>query len=277
MTEKEQGGHGMARGRQARLREESPAKEAEPRAGVFPAEEGHEGGQAAGPGGEPGEPGLLARCLRIAEALLFASEAPLAEEDIAAALPEGVDVAAVMAALQARYEGAGVQPVRVAGKWQFRTAADLAHLLRKEEPRKVRLSRSALETLAVIAYHQPVTRAEIEDIRGVSMSRGVLDALLETGWVRIRGRRRSPGRPVTYGTTEAFLVHFGLDSIADLPGLSELKAAGLLQTQIPVDFMMPQPGAEEDALDPNDDGTLETADDDEEPPLEMHLPGDSGR
>ncbi len=222
------------------------------------------------------EPALLARCLRMAEALLFASDRPLAAEEIATALPEGVDVAAVLEALREKYAGAGVELVRVAGKWQFRTAPDLAHLLRKEEPRKVRLSRSALETLAVIAYHQPVTRAEIEEIRGVSMSRGVLDVLLETGWVRIRGRRRTPGRPVTYGTTEAFLEHFGLESIADLPGLAELKAAGLLQAQIPADFMMPQPGTEEDALDPDDDGTLEPADTDEdEPPLEMHLPDDS--
>ena len=165
---------------------------------------------------------------RMIEALLFASARPLSEEDLAERVPEDIDVPAILEALAAHYDGRGVNLVQVAGKWMFRTAADLAFLLRKEleEPRK--LSRAAVETLAIIAYHQPVTRAEIEDVRGVSLSRGTLDVLMEAGWVKPKGRKRTPGRPVTYGTTEDFLVHFGLESVKDLPGLEELKAAGLL-------------------------------------------------
>ena len=172
--------------------------------------------------------------LRVAEALLFAATGPLAAEEIAPHLPEGADVAQVLAELEAVYAHRGVTLVRVAGKWMFRTAPDLGHLLRqdREEPRK--LSRAALETLAIIAYHQPVTRAEIEQIRGVATSRGTLDVLIEAGWVRSRGRRRTPGRPGTWGVTEAFLAHFGLASIDDLPGLDELKAAGLLDSRPPI-------------------------------------------
>lgn len=165
---------------------------------------------------------------RMVEALLFASARPLGLDDLADCVPEDVDVATIIEGLRDHYEGRGVNLVEVAGKWMFRTATDLAFLLRKEleEPRK--LSRAAVETLAIIAYHQPVTRAEIEDVRGVAVSRGTLDVLMEAGWVRPRGRRQTPGRPVTYGTTEDFLVHFGLPSVKDLPGLEELKAAGLL-------------------------------------------------
>jgi len=145
--------------------------------------------------------------------------------------------------------------VRVAGKWAFRTAPDLAFLLRRETERERRLSRAAIETLAIIAYHQPVTRAEIEDIRGVSVSKGTLELLLETEWIRPRGRRRSPGRPLTFGTTESFETHFGLESLKDLPGLEELKAAGLLDMRLPSDFRvtLPDPDAEQDDEDPLDE------------------------
>ncbi len=155
-----------------------------------------------------------------------------------------------MAALQAIYEKRGVNLCCVAGKYQFRTASDLAFLLRKEQPEQKRLSKAAIETLAIIAYHQPVTRAEIEDIRGVVMSKGTIDTLMEVGWVKIRGRKRTPGRPVTYGTTEAFLVQFGLESVSHLPGLDELKAAGFLEAIPPSGFDVPNPT---DALGPDED------------------------
>ncbi len=167
---------------------------------------------------------------RMVEAILFASEDPLSVEEITERVGEGVDVLAHIEALTENYATAGVNLVRVAGKYMFRTAEDLAFLLRREvdEPRK--LSRAAVETMAIIAYHQPVTRAEIEEIRGVSISKGTLDVLMEAGWVRMMGRKRTPGRPVTYGTTEDFLVHFGIETIKDLPGVQELKAAGLLDS-----------------------------------------------
>jgi segregation and condensation protein B len=192
---------------------------------------------------------------RIIEALLFAASEPLSTSDLAAALPEGSDVPALLGELQRAYAPRGVNLVQVAGKWAFRTAEDLGHLMRREAVEQRRLSRAALETLAIIAYHQPVTRAEVEDIRGVAMSRGTLDQLLEIGWVRMRGRRRSPGRPVTYGTTDSFLVHFGLNAITDLPGLQELKGAGLLDANLPPDFDIPLPrgdpelAPDEDALE----------------------------
>ena len=151
--------------------------------------------------------------LRILEALLFAAPEPLDQAELAEHFAEGEDIAALLAELQGTYATRGVNLVRVAGKWAFRTAEDLAFLLEREAVEQRRLSRAALETLAIIAYHQPVTRAEIEEIRGVSTSKGTLDVLLETGWIKLRGRRRAPGRPVTYGTTEQFLGHFGFDSI----------------------------------------------------------------
>lgn len=195
---------------------------------------------------------------RLVEALIFASAEPVGEEALAAELPADVDLAAMLARLEADYAGRGVELVRVAGKWQFRTAADLAPRLGREVTEPKKLGRAALEVLAIIAYHQPVTRAEMEQIRGVTMSRGTLDVLLETGWIRMRGRRRTPGRPVTWGTTDAFLIHFGLESIQDLPGLDELKGAGLLDGQIPAGFQVPLPAdhdvltADEDPLDPTD-------------------------
>ena len=168
---------------------------------------------------------------RMAEALLFAAAEPLDEASIAARLPEDADVAAILARLSERYADRGVHLVRVAGKWALRTAPDLAFLLKREVETVRRLSRAAVETLAIIAYHQPVTRAEIEEIRGVGLSRGTLDRLMEAQWVRPVGRRRTPGRPVTYGTSEGFLDHFGLAAIEDLPGLDELNAAGLLESR----------------------------------------------
>lgn len=174
-----------------------------------------------------------AQHLRMAEALLFAAAEPLDDNSLATRLPNGVDIPALMKDLSERYEGRGVNLVKVAGKWAFRTAPDLAFLLEKERTTVRRLSKAALETLAIVAYHQPVTRAEIEEIRGVGISRGTLDMLLEVGWVRLRGRRRTPGRPVTYGTTEDFLDHFGLEGLDDMPGVGELKKSGLLRPEPP--------------------------------------------
>ena len=190
--------------------------------------------------------------LRMVEALVFASAEPLAVEEIAGRLPEGADVAGLLPDLQETYSGRGVTLVQVAGKWSFRTAGDLSFLLARDAVEQKRLSRAALETLAIVAYHQPVTRADIEEIRGVATSSGTLDVLLECGWIRMRGRRKSPGRPITYGTSEGFLSHFGLDSVADLPGVEELKAAGLLDARIPASFSVPEPQASED-LAPDED------------------------
>jgi segregation and condensation protein B len=186
------------------------------------------------------------------EALLFAAAGPLTIEDLAKRLPEGADIEAGLAELSALYEGRGVVLAQVAGAWRFQTAEDLAWLMTEERDEPRRLSKAAQETLAIIAYHQPVTRAEIESVRGVQASRGTLDVLLELGLVRMRGRRRTPGRPVTFGTTDAFLEHYGLASLADLPGLSEMKAAGLLSLDLPPDFAVPDPNAlaaDEDPLD----------------------------
>ncbi|GLQ07476.1 SMC-Scp complex subunit ScpB [Sneathiella chinensis] len=169
--------------------------------------------------------------VRMAEALLFAAKEPLGELDIAARLPEDADIPAILDLLHKHYEHKGVNLVKLAGKWTFLTAPDLSWLLQDEKENTRKLSRAALETLSVIAYHQPITRSEIEEIRGVGLSRGVMDVLFDAGWIRPRGRRRTPGRPVTYGVTQEFLIHFGLDDIRDLPGFDELKAAGLLQTE----------------------------------------------
>ena len=184
--------------------------------------------------------------LRMVEALLFAAAEPLDEQEIVDRLPDGCDVPGLLAQLQSRYQSRGVQLVKVADRWQFRTAPDLSYLMEKERQETRRLSRAAIETLAIIAYHQPVTRAEIEQIRGVSVSKGTVDLLMELGWVRLRGRRQVPGRPVTYGTTDEFLVHFGLENVGDLPGLEELKAAGLLDARLPPGFSVPSPKAAQD-------------------------------
>jgi len=195
--------------------------------------------------------------LRMVEALLFAASEPLDAKALSTSLPEGTDVPALLRELQRMYEGRGVNLLNVAGKWQFRTASDLAFLLRKEQPEQRRLSRAAIETLAIIAYHQPVTRAEIEDIRGVMLSKGTIDVLMEVGWVKIRGRKRTPGRPVTYGTTDAFLVQFGLESVNHLPGVDELKAAGFLEAIPPAGFEVPNP---RDELGPDEDAYVEDED-----------------
>lgn len=179
--------------------------------------------------------------LRILEALLFAASEPLDEAILKSHFADEEDISGLMEELRAFYAGRGVNLVRVAGKWAFRTAQDLAYLLERYAVQERRLSKAALETLSIIAYHQPVTRAEIEEIRGVSTSAGTIDILLETGWVRLRGRRRAPGRPVTYGTSDTFLSHFGLESIKDLPGLAELRASGLLDGNLPPDFAVPEP------------------------------------
>jgi segregation and condensation protein B len=166
--------------------------------------------------------------LRLIEALLFAASEPLDEAALRGRLDDGADLPGLLHELAETYAGRGVNLVRLAGGWAFRTAPDLAAQLRVERPTPRRLSRAAVETLAVIAYHQPATRAEIEDIRGVALGKGTLDTLMEAGWVRPRGRRKSPGRPLLWVTTPAFLAHFGLDSLDDLPAAEELRAAGLL-------------------------------------------------
>lgn len=196
--------------------------------------------------------------LRLLEALLFAAGEPLDETALARRLPNGVNVKKALAQLRDEYATRGVNLVRVGKKWTFRTANDLSWLLTKQIVETRKLSRAAVETLAIVAYHQPVTRAEIEEIRGVVAAAGTLDVLLKTGWIRPRGRRKAPGRPITYGTTEAFLSHFGLEEVGDLPGLDELKGAGLIEGNLPPGFAVPLP---------SDDSTLR----DDEDPLE---PGD---
>jgi segregation and condensation protein B len=165
--------------------------------------------------------------LRSVEAALFASSGPLTVEDVADYVGEG-DVAAALEQLQQHYAGRGIELVERGGRWHFQTAPDLAHLLRRTREDSRRLSRAATETLAIIAYHEPVSRAEIEAIRGVQISKGTLDVLMDAGWVRPAGRREGPGRPLLYATTPDFLSHFGLGSRKDLPGIDDLKAAGLL-------------------------------------------------
>ncbi|MBS0363114.1 MAG: SMC-Scp complex subunit ScpB [Proteobacteria bacterium] len=191
---------------------------------------------------------------REVEALLFAAAGPLSDADLAKRLPEGADIAGAIAALQERYRGHGVELVEVAGRWRFQTAEDLAWLMTDERDEPRRLSKAAQETLAIIAYHQPVTRAEIEAVRGVQASKGTLDVLLELGLVRMRGRRRTPGRPITYGTTDAFLEHYGLANLGDLPGAAEMRAAGLLSLDLPADFAVPNPDGLAIDEDPLDDG-----------------------
>ncbi len=196
--------------------------------------------------------------VRIAEAMVFASAEPLDETAIAARLSVGADVRAVMEDLAQLYAGRGVNLVRVARRWTFRTAEDLSWLLAGEGEEKRKLSRAAIETLAIVAYHQPVTRADIEEIRGVAVSKGALDVLMEAGWVRMRGRRKAPGRPITYGTTAEFLIQFGLDAIADLPGLDELQAAGLFDGKLPAGYGVPDPN-DEPALRPDEEPLGEPA------------------
>jgi segregation and condensation protein B len=200
--------------------------------------------------------------LRLLEAVFFAAAEPLDEDALKKRVPAGTDIRKLVAQLADTYRNRGVNLVKVAGKWAFRTATDLAPLMAKHVGEPKKLSRAAIETLAIVAYHQPVTRAEIEEIRGVTISRGTLDLLIETGWVRLRGRRKTLGRPVTYGTTEDFLVHFGFESIDDLPGVEELKGAGFLEGRLPAGFSVPTP---------SDDAALR----EDEEPLEEELLGHS--
>jgi segregation and condensation protein B len=183
----------------------------------------------------------LSDALRAVEACLFAAEEPLGADEIGLHVGEGIDVPAALAELEGHYAGRGVELVERGGRWHFQTAADLAHILRREREESRKLSRAAVETLAIIAYHEPVSRAEIEAIRGVQISKGTLDVLMEAGWVRPAGRREVPGRPLTYATTQEFLTHFGLKSRKDLPGIDDLKAAGLLD---PVDTALERLGLE---------------------------------
>jgi len=199
--------------------------------------------------------------LRLVEALLFAASAPLDAASIAARLPEGSDVEALVAALAQHYEPRGVNIVRVAGGWTLRTAPDLAPRLRLEQTVTRKLSRAAIETLAIVAYHQPVTRAEIEEIRGVVVSSGTLDVLMEAGWIGPKGRRETPGRPVTWATTEQFLMHFGLGDRNDLPGIEELKAAGLIGPR--PDFTLSEAAALHPAAETASDEGDDTIDEEE--------------
>ena len=245
---------------------------------------GSELGGASPAAAQPGSPvhGLIASIeavpaaerrekLRILEALIFAAAEPLGEDRLALHLKVGDDIPGLLAELQASYAGRGVNLVRLAGKWTFRTAEDLSYVLERHTQDERRLSKAALETLAIIAYHQPVTRAEIEEVRGVTISKGTLDVLMESGWVRPRGRRRAPGKPITYGTTEQFLEHFGLDAIKDLPGLAELKGSGLLDANLPPDFKVPEP-TDVAALMPDELPLEAGGDDDAQEELELEEP-----
>ena len=174
--------------------------------------------------------------LRAVEALLFASSDPLDEKTLTEILPKNADIEKILEKIQELYKGRGVELTKVNNKWMFKTASDLSFIMQKEAKVQKKLSKAGLETLSIIAYHQPVSRAEIEEIRGVSVSPGTIDSLLELNWIRIKGRRKAPGNPITYGTTEEFLVHFDLSNIRDLPGLDELKSTGLLDSNLPPDM-----------------------------------------
>lgn len=214
-------------------------------AGVDGGDEAGEEDNAAAPAPEPvvewGEEDLVDHT-RMLEALLFAAAEPLDLKTLSDRLPVGAAIPLLIDRLQAAYKGRGVELGAVDGKWRFTTAPDVAPILQKEKTTQRKLSRAALETLAIIAYHQPCTRADIEDVRGVQVAKGSLDQLLEIGWVRLRGKRRDvPGRPTLYGTSQGFLEHFGLENISDLPGLADLKGAGLLDARLPPGFSVPSP------------------------------------
>ncbi|MBY0563770.1 MAG: SMC-Scp complex subunit ScpB [Hyphomonadaceae bacterium] len=212
---------------------------------------------AFGDGDPPRKPPPSADAVRAAEALLFAGGQPVPAQVLAERLGPGVDIASVLMKLKADYAGRGVELVETGAGWRFQSAPDLGGLFREERETPKRLPKAALETLAVIAYHQPVTRAEIEDIRGVSLSRGSMELLLELGWIKPRGRRRSPGRPLTFGTTDAFLGHFGLTSLDALPGKDDLQSLGLLDPRAAAQLDMPRPSeetaADEEPLSETDD------------------------
>ena len=174
--------------------------------------------------------------IRAVEALLFAASDPLDEKTLKDMLPVDTDIEEIMNNLLSLYKGRGVELKKVNNKWMFKTASDLAFIMQKEAKIQKKLSKAALETLSIIAYHQPVSRAEIEEIRGVTVSPGTIDTLMEINWIKIRGRRKTPGNPITYGTTDEFLVHFDLENIKELPGLDELKSTGLLDSNLPPDM-----------------------------------------
>ncbi len=195
-----------------------------------------------------GRDAALAEGVRRAEAVLFAAGEPLSAEQVSEILPQGIEAGEVLMALRAVYAKRGVNLVEVAGKWRFQTAQDLSYLFVEERQVQKKLGQAALETMAIIAYGQPVTRAEIEAVRGVAVAKSVIDTLLETGWIRVRGRRKTPGLPITYGTTDKFLEHFGLESLDTLPGKADLEAEGLLTDVIPSGYQMP----DEEALSEDD-------------------------
>ena len=233
---------------------ENTEGERRPTAQGEPAREAHEPGK-----GEPDS-----RHLRLAEAVLFSAAEPMTEETLTQRLPEGADIAGLLGTLSDHYANHGINLVRAGGRWLFRTAEDLSEELRVYKTVGRRLSRAAMETLAIIAYHQPVTRAEIEEIRGVGLSRGTLDLLLEANWVRPLGRRRTAGRPATWGTTSGFLVDFGIESITDLPGLDDLKAAGLLDKGPAMEFGEFSAASEGDDDDPEQDAETASREPEEE-------------
>jgi segregation and condensation protein B len=197
---------------------------------------------------------------RMVEAVLFASSEPLSQREIAGRLPAGCDVGEAIVALRRRYEGRGVQLMRLGDAWAFRTASDLGFLMSRQVVEHRKLSRAAIETLAIVAYHQPVTRAEIEEIRGVSVSKGTIDLLMELGWIKLGRRKQTPGRPVTFIVTPAFLDHFGLESEGDLPGLAELRASGLLDNR-PLPGGLPGLATADEAADDEDEAILDEAGD----------------
>lgn len=209
-------------------------------------------------------PGVTAQAMRIVEALLFAGGKPMTAAELAKRLPPGAEIGPVLMALKRVYAGRGVELVEAGGAWRFQSASDLSFLFQAEAQAPKKLPKAALETLAIIAYHQPVTRAEVEDIRGVSLSKGTLDLLLDLGWVRPRGRRRTPGRPLTYATTDAFLSHFGLITLDALPGKEDLTAAGFIDARVAHHFDAPRPDAallagsldEDEDLSPEGEGPL---------------------
>lgn len=211
--------------------------------------------------------------LRLLEAIFFGSAKPLKPDQLKQHLPEGSDINGLIAELQTLYANRGVNLVQIADSWAFRTATDIAPYMKIEATAVKKLTRAAVETLAIVAYHQPVTRGEIEEIRGVALSKGTLDTLLEAGWIKLKGRRKTPGRPVTWGTTDAFLDHFGLENVDALPGIEELKAAGLLDSRPAITALGGRGvllASSEDAVD-----TAPDEDEDEEEPEEL-LPENFG-
>jgi segregation and condensation protein B len=213
--------------------------------------------------------------IRLLEAILFASTDPVTEKSLTRRMPEGVEVAPMLEKLKSHYENRGVNLVHVGGSWVFRTAGDLANMLNREIGVTRKLGRATVETLAIIAYHQPITRGEIEDIRGVSLSKGTFDTLFEQGWIRPRGRRQTPGRPTAWGTADGFLDHFGLENIKDLPGIEELKSAGLLDKRPAIDAYRISGEVVTSAADvAHNDGADQTGDEEIELPLVADLSDD---